>query len=125
MRARIWMARALAREHLAVPHAPSLSGAFTMTICTTPWGLAMVWWARAASAQSSRAAVVVEGLSGIDNQVCGVHAVHMVDRRVPGAQKEERLWVCPQNETVKGRGSRPPTCPAHAGEAMVAPRPKS
>lgn len=43
----------------------------------------------------------------------------MNDRRVPGAQKGEHVWVCPRDKAVKLRGTRSPECPKHKGEMMV------
>lgn len=43
----------------------------------------------------------------------------MVDRRVPGAQKVQPVWVCLRDKTVKLRGSRRPECPKHPNEMMV------
>jgi hypothetical protein len=43
----------------------------------------------------------------------------MMDRRVPGPQREETLWTCPEGD-FKLRAAKRPKCPSHPDKKMIA-----
>ena len=67
---------------------------------------------RRASLLDDAPSIVAAGGRCLDRKRFEGDAACVVDRRVPGPQRAERLWTCPQGD-YKARSVDRPKCPNH------------